>query len=595
MKISVSKKIIALVVITVLAMSGAFLAAAYVYLSKSFNEQSEIELSRTADFVQSELNNFKEKILGVTQITASRADVAAAIENKDVAFLQKVGQELMTRCGMELVTVADKDGTVVARAHSDKKGDSVRGQINVKKALGGEASVGLEEGTVVKFSLRAGAPVRIDNRIVGSITAGIDLSSKNIFVDDIKKAVGTECTIFHNHTAVTTTIVRDGKRAVGAKMDNPQVIDLVLLKGQRFLNIDSILGKDYNTVYWPIITAENKIGGMLFLGRDRDAINKSFMHIIWCISFSIFVVGALMIGAGYFLSVSISRPLNRIIEHLAAGTGQVTAASGQVASSSQQLAHGTSQQASALEETSSSLEEMSSITRHNADNANHANQLIMNTTQVGDQVNHFMDALTKSMREVSTASEDTAKIVKTIDEIAFQTNLLALNAAVEAARAGEAGAGFAVVADEVRSLAMRAAEAAKNSANLIDGTVSRVKDSADFVTKTVEAFSQLVASTAKVKELLGEIAAASDDQAQGVIQINKAVAEMDKVIQQNAANAEEIASTSEVLDDQAEQMQNMVAELVTLVGGRGTRSNRGHSIASEEPGAGRKLLPDPNY
>ena len=151
-----------------------------------------IELSRTADFVKSQLNNLKEKILGVTHITASRADVAAAIENKDAAFLQKVGLELMARNGMELVTIADKEGMVVARAHSDKKGDSVRGQINVKKALAGEASVGLEEGTVVKFSLRAGAPVRIDNRIVGSITAGIDLSSKDSFVDDIKKALGTE-------------------------------------------------------------------------------------------------------------------------------------------------------------------------------------------------------------------------------------------------------------------------------------------------------------------------------------------------------------------------------------------------------------------
>jgi methyl-accepting chemotaxis protein len=506
-----------------------------------------------------------------------------------------VGLELMARNGMELVTIADKEGMVVARAHSDKKGDSVRGQINVKKALAGEASVGLEEGTVVKFSLRAGAPVRIDNRIVGSITAGIDLSSKNSFVDDIKKALGTECTLFHNDTRVTTTILRDGKRAVGTKMDNPKVLDTVLQKGQRFLSINRILGKDYNTVYWPIITAENKIGGMLFLGRDRETLNNSLTHIIWCITLSIVVVGALMIGAGYFLSRSISRPLNRIIEHLAEGTRQVTGASGQVAASSQQLADGTSQQASALEETSASLEQMSSMTRHNADNANQAHQLIMNTTQVGDQVNNFIDALSKSMREVSKASEDTAKIVKTIDEIAFQTNLLALNAAVEAARAGEAGAGFAVVADEVRSLALRAAEAAKNTANLIEGTVSRVKDSAEFAAKTAEAFSQLVASNAKVKELVAGIAAASDDQAQGVIQINKAVGDMDKVIQQNAANAQEIASTSEMLDDQAEQMQNMVAGLVTLVGGRGTRSKNHPLIEGEEPGAGEKLLPVPNY
>ncbi|MEW6386633.1 MAG: methyl-accepting chemotaxis protein [Thermodesulfobacteriota bacterium] len=286
------------------------------------------------------------------------------------------------------------------------------------------------------------------------------------------------------------------------------------------------------------------------------------------ISLAGMILGAVVaLTLGIILTMSITRPINRIIAGLNDGSQQISSAASQVSGASQQLAQGASEQAAALEETSSSLEEMASMTRQNAENANQANLLINETGRVVDQANHSMTDLTGSMKEISAASDETAKIIKTIDEIAFQTNLLALNAAVEAARAGEAGAGFAVVADEVRNLAMRAADAAKNTANLIETTVIKVKDGSALVNKTAEAFSQVASSTVKAKELVGEIAAASDEQAQGVDQINRAVGEMDKVVQQNAANAEESASASEELSAQSEQMNSIVGELVAMVGG----------------------------
>jgi methyl-accepting chemotaxis protein len=283
---------------------------------------------------------------------------------------------------------------------------------------------------------------------------------------------------------------------------------------------------------------------------------------------------------GIVSSRSITRPLNRISDGLSEGADQVASASTQVSSASQSLAQGASEQAASLEETSASLEEMAAMTRANADNANEANILMTEAGRVVHQANQSMTDLIKSMKEVSAASEETAKIIKTIDEIAFQTNLLALNAAVEAARAGEAGAGFAVVADEVRNLAMRAAEAARNTANLIEGTVGKVKQGSDLVGKTGEAFSQVANSSGKIKELVAEIAAASAEQAQGVDQINKAVNEMDGVTQQVAANAEESASASEQLTAQSEQMKMVVGDLMAIVGGHangynGSRESQG--------------------
>jgi methyl-accepting chemotaxis protein len=304
------------------------------------------------------------------------------------------------------------------------------------------------------------------------------------------------------------------------------------------------------------------------LQNETDATSgaaDATLFIISCLSGGALIAGA---SISFFLTRSITKPVHRIIEGLGVGSEQVASACSQVASSSQALAEGASEQAASIEETSSSLEEMSSMTRQNADNASQANALMESANSVIDEAYGAMKELTRSMDEIAKSSEETSKIVKTIDEIAFQTNLLALNAAVEAARAGESGAGFAVVADEVRNLALRAAQASKTTAGLIEGTVRRVKVGSELAKKANGVFDEVANSAAKVGDLVAEIAAASSEQAQGIEQVNKAVSEMDKVVQQNASGAEESASASEEMNAQAEQMKNYVRELVLLITGK---------------------------
>jgi methyl-accepting chemotaxis protein len=280
----------------------------------------------------------------------------------------------------------------------------------------------------------------------------------------------------------------------------------------------------------------------------------------------VIVMATFSLVAGVLFTARLVKPINRIVAGLSEGSDQVASASSQVSESSQRLAEGASEQAASLEETSSSLEEMSSMTKQNADNANQAKAMMNEAKLVVEKANAQMSLLTEAIGQITRSSEETGKIIKTIDEIAFQTNLLALNAAVEAARAGEAGAGFAVVADEVRNLALRAAEAARNTSELIEKTIKAVKTGNEMTISTQDAFQANAELSGKISQLVDEIASASDEQAHGIAQVSTAVAEMDKVTQQTAANAEESASAAEEMNAQAQQMRMFVEELAVVVG-----------------------------
>jgi len=285
---------------------------------------------------------------------------------------------------------------------------------------------------------------------------------------------------------------------------------------------------------------------------------------------------ALVLGITFAIVItrSIGTVLTGISNALAAGADQTSAAAAQVSSSSQSLADGASEQAASLEETSASLEEMASMTKRNAESAAQAKELSNQTRAAADAGAADMTEMKQAMDAIKSSGDDISKIIKTIDEIAFQTNILALNAAVEAARAGEAGAGFAVVAEEVRNLAQRSAQSAKETAAKIEDSVKKSDHGVRISDKVAKSLGEIVEKARKMDALVAEIATASNEQTQGIGQVNTAVSQMDKVTQSNAGNAEETAAAAEELSAQAISMQEATAELRKLVVGSNSTAIR---------------------
>ncbi|MCB2181936.1 MAG: hypothetical protein KQH63_07915 [Desulfobulbaceae bacterium] len=459
------------------------------------------------------------------------------------------------------IDFTNPNGVVLARGHEPEKyGDSKKEFPFTKKMVTDQVKAWDYELVNRGIMLKFGSPVFEENEFKGFVGYGYYID--NNFLKSIGDFANADLVLILKEKK---SLVASTTKKIGLQDFNGDFLEKSF-SGKECIELQKkIAGQIYAVLYLPILDGNKQFFGSMGIFKDiTKEVEKQKRNLIFSASLIFSAVLFALIIAMYVIR-SIITPFNLSIKHINDSAVNVSLASQQIASGGQELAEGSSEQAAALEETAAAMEEMASMSRRNADNSSSAEKLIQETYSVVIAANESMTGLTSSMEDISKSGEEASKIVKTIDEIAFQTNLLALNAAVEAARAGDAGAGFAVVADEVRNLAMRTAEAAKNTADLIDGIVSKIDTGSILVGKTNDNFIQVSGCTQDIVGLIEEISTASKSQADGIAQVNKALSEMDVVVQRIAANAEEFSGASEEMNLQVEQMEKAISEMKMLL------------------------------
>ena len=565
---------------SVLLLGSAICLVVLVVLSRTFNRQAADAVSLSSQGIDRLLRQDIDRTLNAVQIAAASSDLAQSAAGGASAALAARLEEVVRHSGTDYACLIDPTGTPVAEAGKPPAAPMRVADSMVRLAVEGRALAGFEVPAAGRLEFRAAAPVMADGKPRWILVLGTVLDGRTVLVDEVKRIYDVECTLFAGDTRAATTIVRDGKRFTGTKMDNPAVLESVLRQGNPFFNRNRIGGLEYDTAYWPLRAADGTVVGMGFIGRDRDHVRTAYLHLFVTIAGSIAAVGVVILALSLWMARSIGAHVHGLVGSLLSGSDEVTGAAAQVSTASQRLAAASSRQASELEEASASLEEISSMVRSNTDNAEQSTAFAQQARTAAEHGVQEMEAMGNAMQAIKASSDDIAKIIKTIDEIAFQTNILALNAAVEAARAGEAGAGFAVVAEEVRSLAQRSAAAAKETETQISAAISRTAQGVEGSAKVGASLGQIVELVRKVDELSAEVCTASREQSQGLELLTKSVGSMDSLTQDNAASSEETASAATELSSQAQALRDTARSLLLFVDGGAME--RGPREAAEE-------------
>lgn len=538
-------------------------------------------------------------------LCANKSLGKAAAGRKEAAILAEL-QAARASDAVDFIALLAPDGKLIAAspAHSEPAAADLLRSIPVLAAVQGWIRDSAYEDAVVQHDYvrwsadavrqlglagidsPAGAVVRVSAALmlnefnddaVAIVIAGKSLNTARKPLEDFTRTTGASAVLYADGTAINWAGFGEGCSADALRMSDASLA--LPAAGETGFGAVTLAGERFLATVAQLTNAAGQVVGTHLVGERQAAVMAATEHLEEriarmqrSIARDIAVVGAIVLILGIAVAMrvagAVTRPITQTCSTLGEISVAVAAGAGNVAGTSQHTAQSANSQASSLEETAASLQHLSAMTRQNAESASQANRLAAGTQASVEHGVESMARMSDAISRIGASAAETAKIIRTIDEIAFQTNLLALNAAVEAARAGESGKGFAVVAEEVRSLARRSADAARSTAGLIENA-QKNSEAGAVVTREIEAtLAGIKEHAGQVTKLISEIAAASAEQARGIQEVTEAVSSMEATVQENAANSEESASTAEELSSQAQELKSVVATLAAMVNGR---------------------------
>ena len=539
------------------------------YMQEYFNARvnSTVILARTRDVYQS------MNIL--ISVAGNQADAAW---QERVKILDGSLPTIQQANNYAMVSILDEAGITVFTTLKSALGADLNDRPYFKTAMQGQNTVSdvFYSDVINDYAVAVASPVKAEGgqgKVTGVLVCIIPQKAIKTAVQDGVDTLGStaDSYLVDRNGVVLTSLLQMDVKILETKINTTgvQAVTSALKSGQvDFSTYEVYLDALGNMAMADIrvISMGGNLVGQIIKVDQAEALAVAIQMRTVMIIIAV-VASAIIALVGWQFSRSITKPILSAVAGLGEGSQQVASASGQLSAASQQLASANAQQAAAVQETSSTLEETSSMVLQNTENTRQAAGLSAQARDAAEKGNSEMQEMMSSMVELKKSSDQISKIIKVIDEIAFQTNILALNAAVEAARAGEAGMGFAVVAEEVRNLAQRSAQAAKDTAAIIETNIELSQRGVDGARRVGQSLGEIAVHAKKVNQLVDEVAAASQEQSQGIGQINKAISQVEQATQQNAASAEESASASEELSAQAATMQEIVQQLVGLVNG----------------------------
>ncbi|TVR00726.1 MAG: HAMP domain-containing protein [Desulfovibrionales bacterium] len=545
MRVSILGKLVGIIVVAVVLTSGVLFLTTNHFVTKGFDEKALEELNNFKGAVEAQIQDLETLLQNVGFLMASNFEVQHALDDGNTAFLQRFAQEVMHQTGVEFITLSDRNGNVVARGHSEQFGDSVMNQRNVQRALRGEATVGIESGTVIKFSLRAGYPVKMGGRVIGAITPGLDLGSFD-FVDDVKRRFGVEATVFEGDTRLATTIMRDGQRVVGTRMDNPAVLATVIQQRQVFFDRNHILGRNYDTAYWPLVNAAGDVGGMFFIGIPRDVVEEAQSSILMSILVVSLIVGAVMIAMGILFARTISRPIARttnFASQVAQGNleMELTVTNKDEIGS---LAQALNTMVGNLKAKIREADEKALVAEEKTHEANLATQEAEEAKQRAEQARR--DGMLQAAGQIEGVVE---QMTSASDQLAAQVEQASRGSEEQRARTGET----ATAMEEMNATVLEVARNASQAAEASDQARTKAEDGAKVVSASVEAINTVQQQAAKMKDNLNDL----------------------------GRQAEQIGRIMTVIEDIADQT-NLLALNAAIEAARAGDAGRGFAVVADE-------------